>query len=337
MWGAEVVGVLGVADKDGGYGPPEQESLEVPARMMGMLFDSHQRSEHGAALQAELHQAQKMDAVGRLTGGIAHDFNNMLTVIMGFGQLGLDELAPDHPASGSIEAVLKAGTSATALTRQLLAFSRKQVLEPEVMNLNEVVQGIRALLKPVLRADIELVCQPSDSVFVNADRSQIEQVIMNLAVNARDAMPDGGRLTIEVEAAKAPSGTVGSSPNGVTGPHVRLTMRDTGTGMTEEVRAHIFEPFFTTKEVGEGTGLGLATVYGIVRQSQGWMSVESELGAGSTFTIDLPEVSPCADSAAAAPGRVTTPGGGPRRSFWRKTMRTCSLPWARYCGSTATS
>jgi len=249
--------------------------------------------------EVQLRQLQKMEAVGRLAGGIAHDFNNLLTVIIGNSHLLLDSLTADHPQRRPIKTIAATAERAALLTRQLLAFSRKQMLAPAVLNLNEVIAGMTEMLRRLIGESIELVFSPGAEVgTVKVDRGQIEQVIVNLVVNARDAMPQGGRITIETSSAE-PAGPHAAGPAGP-GPHVKLAVTDTGTGMDAHTRVRIFEPFFTTKDVGKGTGLGLATVYGIVQQSGGSISVDTEPGAGSTFTIYLPRVEDAAVSVEAA-------------------------------------
>jgi PAS domain S-box-containing protein len=230
--------------------------------------------------EEQLRQALKMEAVGRLAGGVAHDFNNLLTSVLGHADLAMARVPPSDPLNDDLLEIKSAGTRAAALTQQLLAFSRKQVLEPRVVDLNAIVSGIARMLRRTIGEDIELVTRLApDLGAVRADPVQMEQVIINLAVNARDAMPLGGRLMIETDNGDLPSG-----------PTVRVKVTDTGVGMSEEVRAHLFEPFFTTKEMGKGTGLGLATAYGIVQQSGGTISVTTTTGCGSTFQIDLPRV-----------------------------------------------
>jgi PAS domain S-box-containing protein len=258
-----------------------------------LIRDISERKQTAEALRQredELRHAQKMEAVGRLAGGIAHDFNNLLTGILGYADLILENLPPDNRVRNDVEGIRKAGRSAAALTRDLLAFSRKQVLQAVVLDLNEVVRGTEGLLKRLVGAQTQLVLELGEHVKpVKADRSQIEQVLLNLATNAQDAMPDGGLLTIttaniDPETARQKSNTP------ITGPCVMLSVRDTGHGMTSDVRSHIFEPFFTTKEIGKGTGLGLSTVYGIVTQSGGHIWVDSEPGTGSVLTVVLPAV-----------------------------------------------
>jgi PAS domain S-box-containing protein len=242
-------------------------------------------------LEERVRQSQKMEAVGRLAGGIAHDFNNLLTVIIGFSDMTLDGLPAGDERRDSLEQVRLAAQSAAALTRQLLAFSRKQVLDPQIFDLRGLVLEIERMLGRIIGEDIELAAEVPDAPCgVNADRTQIEHAILNLAVNARDAMPSGGRLRIATEIVRFDEDLVAAHPGARSGPHVVLTVADTGIGMTADVLAHAFEPFFTTKEEGKGTGLGLATVYGTVRQSGGHIGIASTLGKGTAVTIALPHV-----------------------------------------------
>jgi PAS domain S-box-containing protein len=242
-------------------------------------------------LQEQFLQAQKVEAVGRLAGGVAHDFNNILTAISGYTELLLRKLAANDPLFRLAEQIRKSTERASGLTRQLLAFSRKQALQPRVLDLSNVVTDIEKMLRRLIGEDIELHTIRGAAVGnVKADPAQVEQVIMNLAVNARDAMPKGGKLIIEVARATLSEEYTRRYRDVQPGEYVMLAVTDTGTGMTEEVKAHIFEPFFTTKPQGKGTGLGLATCYGIVKQSGGHISVHSELGRGTTFKIYLPRV-----------------------------------------------
>jgi PAS domain S-box-containing protein len=257
-----------------------------------------------ARLEEQLRQAQKMEAVGRLAGGIAHDFNNLLTAISGNAHILRSELAPGDARVAEVDEIVLAGERAATLTRQLLAFSRRQVLQPRALSLNESIEELRGMLVRLIGEDLHLktVLGP-DLGLVRADPGQLTQVLMNLAVNARDAMPLGGTLTLETGNVTLDE-TFARAHEGVrAGPHVMLKVSDTGAGMDAETQARLFEPFFTTKEVGKGTGLGLATVYGIVRQSEGSIDVRSEIGRGSTFEICLPQA-PVAESTEAEQGRM---------------------------------
>ncbi|HYX68969.1 MAG TPA: PAS domain S-box protein, partial [Terriglobales bacterium] len=244
-----------------------------------------------AALELQLLQSQKMEAVGRLAGGVAHDFNNLLTVIKGYGELMLEELKTNDPMRAEVEEIQKAADRAASLTRQLLAFSRRQVLAPKIIHLNSVVANMDKLLRRLLGEDVEFhtVLDPKLGR-VKADPGQVEQVIMNLAVNARDAMPSGGKLTIETMNLDLDSFYAREHVTVAAGPYAMLAVSDTGMGMDTETQSHIFEPFFTTKEQGKGTGLGLSTVYGIVKQSGGYIWVYSEVNMGTTFKVYLPRV-----------------------------------------------
>jgi PAS domain S-box-containing protein len=271
----------------------ERDEFGQARQLRGVTVNTTERR----TLEEQLRQSQKMDAIGRLAGGVAHDFNNLLSVILGRTDL----LRQEHPQlARPLTLIETTAQRAAGLTRQLLAFGRQQVLQPRVLDLGVVVQNLAPMLRRVIREDIELVIEGSGSTHVAADPVQLEQVVINLVVNARDAMPAGGRVTIEVADIDLDARTTGLRIGAPPGRYVALRVADTGIGMDSATVARIFEPFFTTKEVGRGTGLGLATVYGIVTQSNGDIHVESTPGQGTSFTVYLPRV----DAPAAAP--VTT-------------------------------
>jgi two-component system cell cycle sensor histidine kinase/response regulator CckA len=258
-----------------------------PVRAVGISHDVTERRK----LEAQFQQAQKMEAVGRLAGGVAHDFNNLTTVILGYCELLLPDFKAGDPQRADLEEIQKAGTRAAALTRQLLAFSRKQIIEPTVLDLNAVVSDMRAMLGRLIGEDVMVVVDPEPELAVlKADRGQVEQVVMNLAVNARDAMPKGGTLTITTANVELDEDYAATHAGVKPGSYVALTVTDTGTGMTPQVQARLFEPFFTTKEAGKGTGLGLATIHGIAAQSGGSVGVYSELGKGTSVHVYFPKV-----------------------------------------------
>ena len=246
-----------------------------------------------ASFQAQLRQAHKMEAVGRLAGGIAHDFNNVLTAIYGYADLLLEDFDVNDRRRTDVEEIRRMAERAATLTRQLLAFSRQQMLQPQVLDLNTVISGVTGMLARMVGTDVSLSFEPLPDLWhVRADRGQIEQVLMNLAGNARDAMPDGGSLVIRTDNRVVSADAAAALPGLLPGRYVAMSVADTGVGMSESVRRQVFEPFFTTKGLGEGTGLGLATVYGIVKQSGGGVYVDSEEKKGATFTIYLPPHTP---------------------------------------------
>ena len=259
--------------------------------------------------EEQFRQAQKMEAVGRLAGGVAHDFNNLLTAISGYSEFLLLNLAPEDPNRLDVEEIRKASRRAAGLTRQLLAFSRKQILQPRLMDANGVLRELDKMLRRLIGEDIELVLDlAADLGTVKADPGQIEQAVMNLVLNSRDAMPKGGRVTIETKNVDLGLSYAQSHFDVVPGPHVMIAVSDQGTGMDSATLARVFEPFFTTKEQGKGTGLGLATVYGIVKQSGGSVFVYSEPGQGTAFKIHLPRVQCAAEPLKARPEPAPRPG-----------------------------
>ena len=257
-----------------------------PTGIVGIAADISERK----LLEEELLQAQKMEAIGQLAGGVAHDFSNLLTAIIGYSQIGAQNFPSEGPLHHYFEEIRAAADRASDLTGQLLAFSRRQVFEPRVVSLNEVVRNLEGMLRRLIGEHIELEVRLGQGVSTSrVDPRQIEQVLVNLSVNARDSMPGGGNLVIETRNVTLDDGYVGTHPEAATGQHVCVSVTDSGAGMTDEVRARIFEPFFTTKEVEKGTGLGLSTCYGIVAQSGGHITVESEPYRGTTFSVFLPQ------------------------------------------------
>jgi len=261
--------------------------LEGRRMFIGILHDLREHRH----LEQRLQQAQKMDAVGRLAGGVAHDFNNLLTIVLSASEMLLADLPAEHPMREVVQEIRDSGERGAVLTRQLLALSRRSVPTLSVIDVNQVVQGMRKMLARLIGEDIELEVRTSDArCSVRADPGQLEQVLLNLAINARDAMPSGGALRMSVEATELDADYARTNPDVRPGPYVLLAVADDGMGMDDETREHLFEPFFTTKEQGHGTGLGLATVYGIVTQSGGHIAVDSTVGDGATFRVYLPRI-----------------------------------------------
>jgi len=259
---------------------------------VGVLYDITERKRaegEKAKLEGQLQQSPKMESVGRLAGGVAHDFNNMLGVILGHVELAMEVVDSDHPVYGDLQEIQKAGRRSAELTNQLLAFARKQTVTPKVLDLNRTVAGMLRMLQRLIGEDIDLAWLPDTSLWsVKADPSQIDQILANLCINARDAIADTGKITIETRNKVFDEDYCASHAGYVPGDYVRLAVSDDGCGMDKETQSHLFEPFFTTKPVGHGTGLGLATVYGIVKQNNGFVNVYSEPGHGTTFRIYLP-------------------------------------------------
>jgi CheY-like chemotaxis protein len=251
-----------------------------------------------------------MEAIGRLAGGIAHDFHNLLIVIVGYADLVLNQLNTDDPVCRDIQEIRAAGKRAASLTRQLLAFSRRQILQPQVLDLNMIVSRMDGLLRRLIGEDVRLECRSEQSLDrVRADPGEIEQVILNLALNARDAMPQGGTLAIETANVELDRAYMSDHPDATAGRHVMLAISDTGIGMDDAAQTHLFEPYYTTKGPGKGTGLGLATVYGIVKQSGGSILVHSEPEHGTTFKVFLPRVEPVVEAAGVQPDTPRALGG----------------------------
>ena len=291
-----------------------------PVGMWAIVRDITERKhaeEERAKLESQLIQAQKMESVGRLAGGVAHDFNNMLSVILGYAELIKARLPDGDPFLKDVLAIEKAANHSRDITRQLLAFSRKQIIAPRVMNLNDLIASSRNTLSRLIGEDIDLRFYPGENLWrINFDPAQVEQILINLAVNARDAMPDGGKLTIETANSHLDEAYCLKHLGFKPGQYVFLGVSDDGMGMDKETQSHLFEPFFTTKEVGKGTGLGLATVYGMVKQNGGFINCYSEPGRGTTFKIYIPRVAEEDETARRAHGnpgclwrRKDSPGG----------------------------
>jgi two-component system cell cycle sensor histidine kinase/response regulator CckA len=290
--------------------------------ILSLLVDSSEKLK----LEQQLRLAQRLEAVGQLAGGVAHDFNNLLTIISGHSDLALSQLDAEDPVRNNIEEVLKASHRASALTTQLLAFSRRQVLKPKVLDLNLIVADLEKMMRRLIGENIDLITILKTGIgFVKADPGQLEQVIVNLVLNARDAMPEGGKLIIETFETEIDSHYTSQHVGTKLGSYVAIGVSDTGHGMDAETQAHIFEPFFTTRELGKGTGLGLSTVYGIVKQSGGNIWVYSEPGYGTTFKIYLPLVPQTSDPFVTRPVRPSVVGGSETILLVEDEERVCAL------------
>ena len=286
------------------------ENLAYALRVLRMKAAGEQAARKRDALEVQLHQAQKMEAIGRLAGGVAHDFNNMLAVITGHAELALEQTTPDSPLYTDLLAIQKAAQRSAALTRQLLAFARKQTIAPKVLDLNDTIAGMLNMLGRLIGEDIELLWQPAATLWsVHMDPAQIDQIMFNLVVNARDAIAGVGKIMIETGQVVFDESYCEAHADFVPGQYVLLAVSDNGCGMDKAVLAQLFDPFFTTKPRGQGTGLGLATVYGIVKQNHGFINVYSEPGQGSTFKIYLPRHAANLAETSAAPLPVATPTG----------------------------
>ncbi len=304
-------------NKDGTIFPVEVRVVYLPSATVPMVLgvarditERRRAEEKQARLEAQLRQSQRMEAVGQLAGGVAHDFNNMLGVIIGYSEIILDQVGPSQSFHAELEEIQKAAMRSADLTRQLLTFARKQTVTPRVLDLNQTIEGMLKMLRRLIGENISLIWMPGNSLWpINMDPSQIDQVLANLCVNARDAIAGVGKLTVETENATLDKDYCATHVGALPGEYVRITVSDTGSGMDKETLAHIFEPFFTTKNVGEGTGLGLATVYGAVKQNNGFINVDSEHGQGTTFTIYLPRhVETTTEMRATASSESVSPG-----------------------------
>ncbi len=300
----EVIGIINAFGKEREFTDSDLKVFKTIGQMIAAEFERLEEKKEKERLGEQLLQAQKLEAVGRLAGGIAHDFNNILTAILGYSEITLLNMREDDPYRKNIETVFHSANRAVSLVEQLLAFSRKQIIKPEVLNLNTLLDDVTKILRRLIGEDIRIDLYKHEDLWnVNADRGQIEQIIMNLAINARDAMPEGGIITMETANTVLTEEYARTHIDARPGEYVMLAVSDTGCGMPPDVREHIFEPFFTTKEKGKGTGLGLATVYGTVKQNGGHIYVYSEEGKGTTFRIYLPRVREVLKPEASEPSR----------------------------------
>jgi len=293
VYNDNLIGQFVVANKAGGYDKDDRDLLEsVATQTAPILFaiqEEARRKITHEKLEVQLHQAQKMESVGRLAGGVAHDFNNMLGVILGYTELAMERVEPDDPLHANLEKIQGAAQRSADLTRQLLAFARKQTVSPKVIDLNDTIENMLKLLRRLIGEDLDLAWHPAKEVWpVKIDPTQVDQILTNLFVNARDAFTDLGKVTIETGNTIFDEDYCRVHAGFVPGEYTMLAVSDNGCGMDKETQSHLFEPFFTTKEVGKGTGLGMATVYGVVKQNNGFINVYSEPGQGTTFKIYLP-------------------------------------------------
>ncbi len=287
--GERIISVVGLANKETDYDQTDILQVSLLMEAVWKVTENMRAREENTKLEAQLHQAQKMESVGQLAGGVAHDFNNMLGVILGHAEMAMDQIGPHSPLFEDLQKIQRAAEHSADITRQLLTFARKQNVVPKVIDLNETVEGMLKMLRRLLGEDINLVWIPRTGLWpVKADPSQINQILVNLCVNARDAIAGNGKIIVETENSTVDTGYCAAHPGFYAGEYVRIALSDNGCGMDKATQAHIFEPFFTTKGVGVGTGLGLATVYGAVKQNNGFIAVYSEPGQGTTFTIYLP-------------------------------------------------
>jgi PAS domain S-box-containing protein len=309
--------VVDAANRAGWVSTTKLPLRDQQGRVIGLVGIGHditaqkQADEEKAKLEAQLYQAYKMESVGRLAGGVAHDFNNMLGVILGHTELALYQIDPDLPQRANLEEIQKAAQRSANLTSQLLAFARQQVIAPKELDLNETVAATLTMLQRMIGENIPLIWSPAAALWaVNIDPTQIDQLLANLCVNARDAISDVGKIMIETGNRVFDEAYCAMHPDCVPGHYVMLSVRDNGNGMNEQTQAHLFEPFFTTKPLGHGTGLGLATVYGIVKQNNGFIRVSSEIGQGTTFQMYLPSHGVANVSEPEPRTAYLTPGGG---------------------------
>ncbi|RMF44076.1 MAG: GAF domain-containing sensor histidine kinase [Deltaproteobacteria bacterium] len=307
----QAIGSVFLFNRTTGFDEQACRCCETMANTIGLAIATARERISRHQAESELRQAQKMEALGQLAAGVAHDFNNMLTVINGYTAMAGQSLEPDHPMREGLDIALEAGKRAADLARQLLAFSRRQMLQPRVLDLDSHLDRLQKLLRRLIREDIRFTTLLAGGLpYIKADPGQLEQVLMNLVINARDAMPEGGELRLETGRRSFDRAFLAANPGSRPGDYVWFRLSDTGSGIAPEDLKRIFQPFFTTKEQGKGTGLGLATVYGIVKQSGGYITVESQIGAGTSFTVYLPATSEGPDREGSGERPVPVAGSG---------------------------